>query len=1343
MLKINYLTSIKLKIKTIFLKLKFIHIIILLQLFGCYSSYSQVEISNFDDLTHYTKDDGLMSSSIGDIIEDRNGFIWMANGKGVVRFDGTHFINYKYYYKNKKAFKIGYVNSIVIDKSGEKLFFANDNGVFYSLIKTVNFKEINALSSSISSETKRINKILFDDQNVLWAASHGDGLLKIDVNKNEYDSFRFVNNLQNDNKQLNIITCITKDLTNSNVLWLGTLAGLIRFNSVTKDYKVFVYNDAPNLNQNRIRKIIVTNNNAYLGTWNGGLVVFSMHNQQFNLPLKNSQPKNKLILEFYKDNDQYLWITTGNGLLQFDVTTNTIKSNIDNNLSRGIVNGITYIDSRGVIWFGYVKGLFKYNASQYQNKFIQLEERNNLQSSLLIKRIIRFNGFIYVLGHDASGLYKINPIDYSFEIIKIIVPKNTEQTNRNLRDMVIMDDENLLILSKKELYIFNTKTQKSHLSQLQINHPSPSLQSIVKDKNNRYWVGGRFSGLTSLNFIKNKIINYKDEFNVYNEGNHIWINKLYLDNNNKLWIAKGSSSVLDLDDLKFSLLNTKDSIQHYQDVGGFLQDTKGRVWAAGYNSGLGFINFKDFKKGISHQIDGRFEGIYKYNDSIMWTTGNGLLGEFNITTNTHKVIHLNNDNQYLSGPIITNSTNEYLIGCNNGIIVYNLTNKANNFETPKPYIRKITGNGNIFYQSNSLTNKELSFKSGTNHLVIDVSALGFKETGQTSYSYKLNDEWFDLNTTKEINITNLDQGNYDFKIKACNEFGNCNETTYNFTILTPWYKSWLAYTLYGILILTIIWLLYQFNLGKQLAEIEKQKVLEVDGIKSKMYANISHEFRTPLTVILGIADTLKSNIKNKKFEGVSKSLEMIGRNGNEMLHMVNEMLDLSKSESGKMQLQLVQTDVIPLIKYICESFNSLADENQINLTVYSEIETLIMDFDSKKLTSILSNLLTNAFKFTPILGKIIVHINEVFKNNKSYLKIKVIDNGIGISDDELANIFNRYYQPKTSDYGIIKGTGIGLALTKELVDLMKGNITVKSELSKGSEFAIIIPVVKNAPISKSIEIDNAVHTLIPKQQTIVGEFIPKTNSNLPLVLIIEDNVDVAYYLKTCLKDKFETLHAIDGIEGIEMANKKIPDIIICDVMMPGKDGFEVCKTLKADECTDHIPIIILTAKVTTEDRLKGLSHGADAYLAKPFNKKELFIRLNQLLLLRKKLIDKIQKTGFGQFLNQHSKDPKIQFLQKVITLINEEIKNSTFGSEELSKKLQLSSSQVYRKIKAITGKSTAVFIRSIRLQYAKELLKNSDKTVSEVAYEVGFNNPSWFSRAFKEEFGYVPSSTSK
>ena len=492
-----------------------------------------------------------------------------------------------------------------------------------------------------------------------------------------------------------------------------------------------------------------------------------------------------------------------------------------------------------------------------------------------------------------------------------------------------------------------------------------------------------------------------------------------------------------------------------------------------------------------------------------------------------------------------------------------------------------------------------------------------------------------------------------------------------------------------------------------------------------------------------MTDTIKSNFENKQLNELDHSLEMIERNSDGLLHLVNEMLDLAKIESGNMKLELIQADVIPFIKYLSESFNSLAQENQINLTVYAEIDSLVMDFDPNKLTSIISNLLSNATKFTPESGKIIVHINQIKEHENHHLLIKVKDSGIGIAQEEIQNIFTRFYQTDASTVREGEGTGIGLALTKELVDLMQGTIEVQSTLQTGSTFMVTIPITRKAPLSKHVQMVESRHNLIPPVKSPQSDSIPVSDFELPLVLIIEDNMDVAHYLKTCLRNKYETIHAVNGVEGIEVALDKIPDIIISDVMMPGKDGFEVCTTLKSDERTDHIPIILLTAKASIESRLKGLSHGADAYLAKPFHKDELFTRLDQLVSIRKKLIQKIQKEGFNTMLKKRSTNPKLQYLQKIIKLIHENIEDSDYGSERLAKALHISESQIYRKIKAITGKSTAVYIRSIRLQKGKELIQSTDKTISEVAYDVGFNDPSYFSRAFKEEFGYSPSSVSR
>lgn len=524
---------------------------------------------------------------------------------------------------------------------------------------------------------------------------------------------------------------------------------------------------------------------------------------------------------------------------------------------------------------------------------------------------------------------------------------------------------------------------------------------------------------------------------------------------------------------------------------------------------------------------------------------------------------------------------------------------------------------------------------------------------------------------------------------------------------------------------------------------DKQIIEKLNLAKNQFYTNITHEFRTPLTVILGMAEALKDTVKSKKFDATEKSLEMIKRNGNNLLQLINKILDISKIESGNMEVHLTQSNSITFVKYVAESFHPLAKKNKINLTVYSEIDELIMDYDANKLASIISNLLSNAIKFTLEYGKIIVHINKITMDDKAYLFIKVQDNGIGITQADLPNIFKRFYQAGGSISRKNEGTGIGLALTKELVELLEGSINVTSIPQKGTAFTVKFPITNAAILEEESKISSILNQPLKPLST---ETIVEEDSNtkgLPLVLIIEDNHDVAHYLKICLQDHYQTIHAVDGTIGIDLANQKIPDIIISDVIMPNKSGYEVCEILKTNELTSHIPIILLTAKTTIDDRITGLSHGADAYLTKPFVKEELFIRLKQLIALRQKMLAKFGNSNLHQLVYQKVENPDEKFLKKVITIIYDNLASQTFNTAMLAHKLSLSESQVYRKLKAISNKSTAVFIRSIRLEKGKELIETTNKNISEIAYDIGFNDPSWFTRAFKKEFGLTPNAMRK
>ncbi len=1312
--------------------------------------HAQIQFSHFNDFDHYTKEDGLASTVVSGIREDKYGFLWLATGKGVSRYDGNHFTNFAYFFSDSIRHTIGFVESIVIDKSGENIWIGAENGIFHSPVDTVRFQKIERQIPSMDFSTGRTHALLPDRDGILWATNFLGGLRRIDLKAKEHKYFSFASKGQKDKFRLNRITSIAEDPDNTGILWLGSTGGLIRFNSITGEYDAFVYRNNPNLAQNRIRSLHVSAEEVFLSNWGAGLVIFNKQSRQFSQPLQAQYPHTHLsIYAFYQEDDDNIWITSNDGLIVYDLLSKKVKKIVGHDQKKGMLLGVSFVDSRGIIWYGSGKGLFKYDPLGAQNRFVELEERNGVQYPMLVREIIVSGNFIYVLGDNSSGLYKVNSTDHSFETFEPPTFYYKKNKIYILRDMVEMEDGNLLVVSPDKIAIFDIKTKQFKLPALQVRHPYPVMHSVVRDKNNNYWIGSKFGGLYCLNFENNTRINYKEEFNQFREGNHEWITTLYLDSKNKLWIAKGSTTMMNLNDSTIHCLNREEGAPFYQDVGGFLEDSEGRIWMAGYERGLGFTDFDHFDQGVKTVAEGYFSGLYSYNDSTFWTTGNGQLGTFNINTMTHlkTILTSENRNLQITGPARPLGNGEFVIGCENGILIYNPDKQTVNREIPQPYIRKIESGGQTLYEGNDLTSTEFQFETGTKHLTFKISSLGFHFADQITYQYKFEEEWQNIGASQEINLTNLAYGDYQLSIKAFNNMGvgNVIPQTYSISIPAPWWKTWWAYLLYLGIAILIADRFYRFQLSKRLAIAESERLKEINQLKNSLYANITHEFRTPLTVILGMAESAASGLKEAQTKGADHALEMIKRNGKNLLRLVNQMLDLSKLESGKMELHLIQTDVIPFVKYLGESFQSLALEKQINLVIYAEVDELWMDIDVNKLSAILSNVLSNAIKFTSPGGKIVLHLNRILVRNKPFFIIKVKDNGLGISEEDLQHIFSRFYQVANSSSHRGEGTGIGLALTKQFVELLNGTITVKSNLGKGSEFSIQLPVSNEAKQTKDVQL--YLEPDIPAFESGVDKAIrqiPEEPSELPLALIIEDNADVAHYLKTCLDGKYQTIHAVDGEAGMETAFEKVPDIIICDVKMPKKDGFEVCSSLKSDERTDHIPVIMLTAKVSTKDRLIGLSCGADAYLTKPFVKAELLTRIDQLVLQRRKMMQKMNKDSLRHFLKIRPEDPETKFLQKIIKIIHKEISNHSFGSSrQLSHKMQLSESQIYRKIKAITGKSTAVFIRSVRLQKAKELMQTTDKTISEIAYEVGFNDPSWFSRAFKEEFGFTPSEMSK
>ena len=492
-----------------------------------------------------------------------------------------------------------------------------------------------------------------------------------------------------------------------------------------------------------------------------------------------------------------------------------------------------------------------------------------------------------------------------------------------------------------------------------------------------------------------------------------------------------------------------------------------------------------------------------------------------------------------------------------------------------------------------------------------------------------------------------------------------------------------------------------------------------------------------------MADEIENDPKGLLNKGVS----LIKSNANKLLKLVNQLLTMSKLEADSMPINLMQSDIIPYVRYILESLHSIAEEKNIRLHFLSEIEELTIDYDPEIIEEIISNLISNAIKYTPNGGDVYLKIGtqSVTKGaSKEELIVQVRDNGTGIAEDQLPYIFNRFYQVDDESTRKAEGTGIGLALVKEYIHLLKGTIQVKSSIDKGTEFIIKLPVTRTSVIqqvdfttSKKADASN----VEPFEDMVHSrsEEIKNKAAELPILIIIEDNSDVVEYLNTVLQADYHIEVANDGDLGIALALQTIPDIIICDVMMPKKDGYEVCKTLKDNFRTNHIPIIMLTAKADIESKISGLEFGADAYITKPFDKRELLVRIDKLIETRQKLKDKFSDIISSSSNNNKPKGLNEIFLHNLLENLGKNYHDERYGIDQLCMDLGISRTQLHRKLIALTGKTTSDFIRHYRIKKAKEFLLDSDITVSEIAYQVGFKDPNYFTKSFAKDIGMTPS----
>lgn len=1331
-----------------------------------------------------TGEHGPPINMIKDIVQDHEGYIWIGTDDGLLRYDGYELHGYSNIPGDTSSLSQNRIETLFVDFKGDLWIGSKSDLDRYNSACDCFIRYASNPSAPASGAAVQINAFAEDQNKNLWIGTQNGGLFRY-----ERDTDQFTRFLNEPTDSVNLLDDEVRVLLadRNHQLWIGTGVpfiagysggGLIRLDLKTGSTKRYLHDpeNPKSLIDNRISALFEDQDGKlWVGSCKSGLHYFEPEKEEFirmlpdvsdiyapqgEMGLWSSCPHVKFI---HQDPNGEFWVGTYNGgLNHYDPVNKKLTLYSHDPDDPGSLNSnqvwTLFQDRQDRLWLGNLPGgLHKVDPSL--NKFTIQTHGAEIPTSLSSDHVMGIYeapdqpGVIW-LGTRGGGLNRLDLKTNEFQHFRH--DPNVDHSISS--DIVWTTYEDgggtFWVGTETGVDILNRQTgQFAPYKLVQDNIYSRVKDPVIRmheDEKGRMWLGTWSGGIIRLSRDKESFKRY----NLSDKNPQTYHNSVFAINEDisgTIWVGTFLGGLFQYDSQSDSFL------PHLEEYGAacLLEEKPDTFWIGTTSNGLLHYNVLTGALEQYTREDGlpsnTVNGILEDENGIYWlSTGNGIV-RFD-----SKNLHFTNfDASDGLGITSFNHTSAFksaegqlFFGGDGGMVSFYPEQIAGNPYPPDVVLSGVQVSGKPFDLSSirGIIEPELRLSHEQNDLTFDYVGLHYTYPSRNRYKYRMlpyDSEWIEAGTQRTARYTNLDPGQYTFQVIASSSDGLWSEkgASMHLAILPPWWTRWWAYSLFIILLLVLFRWFYKFKISRKLAVAESKRLTEMDRFKSSLYTNITHEFRTPLTVILGITGTLQSKARDFQWKDAPQALEMIQRNGKNLLKLVNEMLDLAKLESGHLELELVQRDVIPLIKYISESFHSMAWEKRIGLTVQASIDQLTLDVDAAKLTVIVSNLLSNAIKFTPENGQIKVQLNQVTSSGKECFSLKITDNGKGLLPEEVPHVFDRFYQANHSSTRHSEGTGIGLALTKELVELMKGTISIESGIEVGTEFTVLLPINRDSRREENQEPSLFAQKPLPNEAKSISEE-GRPAMDLPLVLIIEDNLDVANYLKIALENNYHCQHAGNGELGVKMTFEHIPDIIICDVMMPVMDGFAVCATLKADERSNHIPIIMLTARAENEARLTGLAKGADAYLAKPFDKAELMIRLKKLLEIRHTLQQKYSR----RFLSSEYKSLPIKntiesFLVKAEKAILEHLGEEDFSIDHFADALCLSRSQVHRKIKALTGYSTSIYIRMIRLQKAKELLAVEDLSVAEVAYEVGFKSPVYFSQIFKKTFGETPTNS--
>ncbi|WP_205511534.1 hybrid sensor histidine kinase/response regulator transcription factor [Longitalea arenae] len=1334
---------------------------------------------------HISGEQGLSNSTIECIFQDDRGFIWFGTRDGLNRFDGNHMVVYRYNAADSNSISDNYIRCISQDRSGV-IWVGTSNGLNRFDPKTGRFTRFKCSPHNLSSISHNlVTSICESKTGELWIGTWS-GLNLYLPQKNVFLRVYAREILTAPENQLH---CVYQDPAGR--LWVGSEKGLFYLDNKTRRL-VLQNRFEPGRSPAAIRIIHAGDSGRlWIGTGADGLYAFhpekNLWKHYYHIDKDPSSLGSNLVRSIEVDKQGQLWVGTVNGglnLLLKDGIFQHFQNEPANpaSLSQRTVSALL-ADRQGNLWIGTHRGGVNLYVPKQQNfGLFQKEPDPNSLSYNDVKCFFEDRAGKIWIGTDGGGLnvfdpdtkqfhhYRYNPyhakslgsdavlhvLEDSYGNLWVstwggglnLVDRKTGSFTRflhnpaapgsissNFVQQVFEDDQRRLWVATYygglNLFDRNTNTfrrvesDEQHLTHLMGNN----FISICQDKKGNLWFGTDDGGLNCLERQTQKFINY-----FVNEEKMPDLRVLFVDSKGRLWAGQAGLYLFNEEKRSFALYTSEGGLSN-EFIKGICEDQEGYFWIATSN---GLTRFHPERKSIK-----------KFN------TADGLQGlEFEA-------------NAYLRS-----RSGQLFFGGVNGFNMFHPKDIQPDPFVPPVYVtgfqvsnEKITPANDPAILANdiSYTKKiKLSYKQST--FSFEFAALNFSVPENNQYAYRLrglNDEWNYAGNEQKATYTNLPPGTYTFEVKASNNDGVWNEAPTAITVIItpPFWNTWWFKILVAAVLLAAASAFLILKRRLELQKLEESKRVEMHRMQLQFFTNISHEFRTPLSLILGPLEILQKEEAASRFQ---HHYQTIHRNASRLLGLVNELMDFRKAEAGVLKLKVMPGNLKLFLAEIADEFTGLAEAKNIDFSVQVTDKLPSLWFDRQVLEKILMNLISNAFKYTANGGKITVKATKtldtlppsfqnelILKNSyqgKEYIFIQVSDNGIGISKDSIKHLFERFYKITDSHLG----SGIGLAFVKSLTFLHKGSISVYSERLKGTEFIVALPVSeddytnnekwmqnKKEPVThiESLDYKYEGPLLTPQEER------KKEKGTEPAkhLLIVDDNEELRQFLRETLSADFHVWEAEDGQRGLLMAKEKSPDLIISDVMMPVMDGTEFCKKVKEDAQTKHIPFIMLTAKAALRSKIEGVGSGADLYFSKPLNTDLMLLTIRNIFQHQESIKEHCSKDLHHETKALVHAAREKDFIEQLLAVVEEQLSNPELDVEYICRQMGMSRTKLHQMIKNITGQSISDFVRTVRLRKAVQIMTEEDVLITEVMYRVGMQTQSYFTKAFKKEYGKTPS----